>query len=55
MSSFGLTYRSTMCNSKIYALKFVAISIFMIFVIIIAYLIEIVSLRKKTIAHYYSS
>ena len=31
MSGHGLTYKSTMCNPKIYASNFVAISIFMIF------------------------
>ena len=31
MSGYGLTYKSTMCNPKIYASNFVAISIFMIF------------------------
>ena len=30
MRSYGLKYRSNMCNRKIYALKFVVISIFMI-------------------------
>ena len=29
MSGYGLTYRSTLCNPKIYSLEFVAISIFM--------------------------
>ena len=31
MSAYGFTYRSTMCNPKIYALKFAAISKFVTF------------------------
>ena len=30
MSNYGLTYRSSMCNPKIYTSKSVAISVFMI-------------------------
>ena len=32
MSTYGFTCRSTLCNTNIYASKFVAVSIFMIFV-----------------------
>ena len=47
MSGYGLTYRLTMCNPKIYALKVSTIIIFMIFLLkIIAYSLEFVSLYK---------
>ena len=48
MSSHELSYRSTTCNCKIDASKFVAIFIFIIFLLqIIAFSLEFVSLRKK--------
>lgn len=47
MNNYVLTYRSTMCNPKIYASKFLAISIFMNFENIIAFSLECVSLRKS--------
>ena len=47
MSTYGLTYKLTMCNPKFYTLKFVAISIFMNKKNKIAFSLDIVSLCKK--------
>lgn len=48
MSSYGLTYISTFCISKICALKFVAIIIFKILKIKFAFSLEFDSLCKKS-------
>ena len=49
MHGYELTYRLTTCNPKIYALKFVTISISVVFSKIITFSLEYVPLYKTII------
>jgi hypothetical protein len=55
MSSYGLTYKSTMCRPEIYASKFVAISIFIIASKKLHFPHNMFLFAKKMISHYSSS